>query len=330
MTRSLNPVPQYLDNSGAPYAGGKMYFFSSATNIPKTTYADINQTIPNPHPIILDAAGRLPNVFFDGSARQVLATANDVQVWERDPVTTVTSTSTIPSYNPQEIYGLNDVVTASDNNYYRSLQNNNQNNNPLTATSFWNRVEFLEFWNTNITYGLGDNAKTTDGRVWRSLQNSNTGNDPSTSPTFWKTFDNDIAEWNTAVTYSLNQPVLRDGLVFRSSANDNQGSDPLTEADKWQATVPDALGRIDSTTTFAGYGIASTNNSGSGIQNVVFERSATGTQEQIITISMGGTSALSYGVEKTGVNSCTVRTWLSSGTTTPINEFPIDIKRWLL
>ena len=63
-----------------------MYYFESGSNTPKNTYADVGLTILNPHPVILSASGRLPNVEFDGTAKQILTDADDVQIWERDPV----------------------------------------------------------------------------------------------------------------------------------------------------------------------------------------------------------------------------------------------------
>ena len=37
---------QYLDNAGDPLSNGKLYFYESGTTTPKTTYSDINNSIP--------------------------------------------------------------------------------------------------------------------------------------------------------------------------------------------------------------------------------------------------------------------------------------------
>ena len=71
---------QYFDNSGYPLISGKLYFYESGTSTPKTTYADVNQSIPNTNPVILSAAGRQPNIFFNGSAKVVLTDSNTVQI----------------------------------------------------------------------------------------------------------------------------------------------------------------------------------------------------------------------------------------------------------
>ena len=63
---------QYFDDSGDPLGGGKLYFYESGTTTAKVTFSDINQTIPNPQPVVLTAAGRQPNIFFNGNAKGIL------------------------------------------------------------------------------------------------------------------------------------------------------------------------------------------------------------------------------------------------------------------
>ena len=63
-----------------------MFFFESGTNTQLETFADELQTIPNSHPVLCDAAGNTPNIFYDGSAKLVVLDENDVQYLERDPV----------------------------------------------------------------------------------------------------------------------------------------------------------------------------------------------------------------------------------------------------
>ena len=77
---------QYFDASGEPLVNGKIYFYESGTTTPKTTYADINNAIPNTNPVLLDASGRQPNIFFEGVAKATLTNNGDVQIVSRDPV----------------------------------------------------------------------------------------------------------------------------------------------------------------------------------------------------------------------------------------------------
>ena len=76
---------QYLDDAGDPLVEGKLYFYESGTTTPKTTFADINNSIPNTNPVLLSAAGRQPNIFFDGVAKVILTDNDDVQIAVRDP-----------------------------------------------------------------------------------------------------------------------------------------------------------------------------------------------------------------------------------------------------
>lgn len=58
-----------LDNllGTAPAPGGRLHFYERGTTTPKTTWQDFAQTVPNPNPVVLDAAGRLQaQVWGDG------------------------------------------------------------------------------------------------------------------------------------------------------------------------------------------------------------------------------------------------------------------------
>ena len=93
--RFPDPVPQYLSASGSILPFGKLSLFTSGTNDLIDVFADINGGTPIDNPVILGADGRLPNVFFNGSAKAILTDANDVQIWERDPVGGAQATSAL-------------------------------------------------------------------------------------------------------------------------------------------------------------------------------------------------------------------------------------------
>lgn len=88
--RFSNPFDQFLNSAGVPYAGGKLYFYATASSTPQATYNDPDLAAPhaNSNPVVLDSAGRLPNaVFLQTLAYKVTFTdANDAQVWTADPV----------------------------------------------------------------------------------------------------------------------------------------------------------------------------------------------------------------------------------------------------
>lgn len=151
MSRNINPVPQFLDVNGDPFAGGKVYYFKTGTSTPLVTYSDFAETTPNTHPVILDSSGRLPNVFFTGSAKQVLDDTNDVQIWERDPVGGDQGTAPFADWDSEISYEKDDTVKASDGNFYISESDSNQGNDPTSTTGFWTRIDFVKNQITSFT-----------------------------------------------------------------------------------------------------------------------------------------------------------------------------------
>lgn len=88
MGRFTNPTPQFLDDNGVPLDGGLLYFYDTGTTTPKATYSDSALTIANANPVVLDSAGRVPNIFasVDDEYRVVLKTSANVTVWTKDNV----------------------------------------------------------------------------------------------------------------------------------------------------------------------------------------------------------------------------------------------------
>ena len=222
---------QYLDNAGDPLANGKLYFYESGTTTPKLTYADINNSIPNTNPVLLSAAGRQPNIFFDGVAKVILTDKNDVQISVRDPVGS-TGTGFGDAWVATKIYSANDVVLGSDGTYYRSQINGNQNNNPVTTTGLWVLLYSVE-WNPAITYQEGA-VVTYDGEQFQSLTNSNLNNNPSTSPLSWTLLS---FSWISTAEYAEDQNAVGpDGVLYTSLQDGNIGNDPATSPAYWVGT----------------------------------------------------------------------------------------------
>ncbi len=244
MPRSANPVPQYFDSDNKILAGGKVFYFNAGTSTPKTTYSDEGETIANPNPVILDAAGRLPNVFFTGTAKQILKDLNDVQIWERDDVGAGEQASDFNVYDLNIIYDAGDIVRFNGL-FFISLQNSNQNNQPNTSLTFWTEIRFIEVYNTNIDYALGVVVQTTDGNMWKGASSPNQGNDPSVdSGTNWRA--------------SIDDDLTLDSL----NVTGNSTTDSLTVTNN---TTTDSLNVTNNTTTNS---LTVTNNAASGSSNV--------------------------------------------------------------
>jgi hypothetical protein len=143
MARIIDAFTQFFDDNGDPLADGKLKFVESGTNnTDKDTFADINETIKNSNPVDLDGAGRCPNIFGTGTYNIISFTSAMVQIQQFDPVNTIGFPGAFSSWESSTIYDQNDIVTASDNKYYRSLISNNQNNEPSASPAQWEEVRF--------------------------------------------------------------------------------------------------------------------------------------------------------------------------------------------
>lgn len=173
MSRFINPVPQYKPNS-------KLFFFKSGTNTQLITYKDQFQSpdLANTHPVLTDALGNVPNIFFNGTAKLIILDENDVQYIERDPVGGEAELGDFTLWDTSVTYDLNDITEGSDGAFYQSLSNGNQANDPVTSPAEWKEIRFIEVWNTNVAYVSGVIVQTSDGNLWKSL-GSNISIDPS-------------------------------------------------------------------------------------------------------------------------------------------------------
>lgn len=89
------PLQTPVDATGAPYPGGKLFFYESGTTTKQNTYSDEGLTIANSNPVVLDSAGRYPNAIFlqNAAYKVVLAPSTDsdppsAPIWTQDPVYT--------------------------------------------------------------------------------------------------------------------------------------------------------------------------------------------------------------------------------------------------
>ena len=89
-----------MKNDGTPNAQGAVYFFEPGLATPKVTYSNSALSIPNNHPIILDAAGRAA-IYFSGNA--------DITVKDSAGTTLYTQANT----NPSEVTSTVNYTTAT-------------------------------------------------------------------------------------------------------------------------------------------------------------------------------------------------------------------------
>ena len=246
MPRNINPVPQWLIG-GSPVVSGKMYYYESGTNTQKITYADLAETIENSWPVLLDSNGFLPNVFFSGSAKQILRatdeiTGSDYQVFERDPVGDDTGTGSFDIYSPGIVYSVNNIIVTSTGLFYKSLANNNIGNDPLTDDgSNWQQIDFNNYWTEFVVFNIHDKAIGSDGQFYISLLNSNLGNDPTIdSGANWQ-LDKGITDWVIGRAYLGMEEVIGSNGRLYKAVTTTIGDDPtIDDGTHW---LP-ALGKV--------------------------------------------------------------------------------------
>lgn len=75
MTNIATPMPQlrakFTSKLGIPLSGCKVYTYEPNSDIPKTTWIDIDKTVENTNPVLLDAAGEA-DIYLDGLYRIVV------------------------------------------------------------------------------------------------------------------------------------------------------------------------------------------------------------------------------------------------------------------
>ena len=98
---------QFFSNTGVPLSGGKVYTYVAGTTTPLATYTDVNLSVANPNPIILDSAGRTPSGFFLSAAsyKFVLTTSADVTVWTADNIASTGLAGSSTDLTVQPLYG---------------------------------------------------------------------------------------------------------------------------------------------------------------------------------------------------------------------------------
>ena len=89
---SPSPKAQFLDASGAPLVGGRVYTYAAGTTTPLATYTTGAGTVANTNPVILDSRGEANIWYTTGTSyKVVLADSADALIWSVDNIATVGS-----------------------------------------------------------------------------------------------------------------------------------------------------------------------------------------------------------------------------------------------
>ena len=188
---------QYFDNSGQPLSGGFIEFFESGSSTAKTVYSDADQTIAHPLAVPLDAAGRQPDIYFDGQAKAVLKDSNGAQISASDPVGNASTDPAFDAWNALLTYSAQDIVRGSDDRYYQAVNPNLQGIDPVSATGDWQEIRFVAVWNAGYTYSQGSLAVGSNGALYRCINGNTTGDDPTSTPAEWSIVG--TTGWNSLI-----------------------------------------------------------------------------------------------------------------------------------
>lgn len=95
---------QFFSDAGVPLSGGKLYTYAAGTTTPLTTYTTSTGLVARPNPIVLDAAGRVPDSgeiwLTDGVGYKfVLKTSTGTLIKTWDNITGVSSNITASNVN---------------------------------------------------------------------------------------------------------------------------------------------------------------------------------------------------------------------------------------
>lgn len=99
---------QFFDNNGVPLAGGLLYTYLAGTTSSVTTYTSSSGSISNPNPIVLDAAGRVPNEIWltpGNNYKFILQTSSAVQIGSWDNIPSVNDYSILTASNASTLIG---------------------------------------------------------------------------------------------------------------------------------------------------------------------------------------------------------------------------------
>lgn len=79
---------QFFDNSGIPLSGGLIYTYAAGTTSPLPTYTSSTGLAPHTNPIVLDAAGRVNEIWLDSAStyKFVLKTSTGITIATYDNV----------------------------------------------------------------------------------------------------------------------------------------------------------------------------------------------------------------------------------------------------
>jgi len=192
MSMYKTPIEQIIDGNGKPIVGAKKFLFSVGTEVKKTVFSDPELTLARANPVLSNADGRFPQFYLDGLYDEIqqdnsgTATGYDgATLWGPEQVGEIAE-GPLLIWATDTTYNIPDIALGSDDEYYKTLIDSNQGNDPVSSPGSWEQLQFGRIWNVNVTYAKGDAVYASDGYSYISIVASNVGNNPISSPTQWR------------------------------------------------------------------------------------------------------------------------------------------------
>jgi hypothetical protein len=280
MARFGNLGTQYFTDDNVVLGGGSVTFYEPGTTTLKATYSDSAMSILNTNPVLLDAAGRLPNVFFSGLAKAVLKDAEGEIIQTRDPIGDFSAgDESFSTWSADVSYSVNDVVAGSDGYFYVSRVNSNIANDPTTSPTEWKfLVEQLGFdgtvngnvyvVDTSDGQGIGNVAPNTI----RALVPITTVAASNVATVDFTGIDSTYDEYEVRV---INARPSVDDQIFQMRTSSNGGSSYDSGAGDYRFNINSQTEAAAINLTLAGVGNAGVNESGFSGIITIFNPSAT-------------------------------------------------------
>jgi hypothetical protein len=108
--RFYEPITRIFTNAGAVGVGYKYYFYLTGTTTPVTTYQDINLTVANTNPVLSDANGRFPEIWYSdlSQLKLIVKDSLDNTIETCDPVGATAEVVSLNDFDvrPTSYWGL--------------------------------------------------------------------------------------------------------------------------------------------------------------------------------------------------------------------------------
>lgn len=126
--------PRFEDKCGRPLCGGKVWTYESGSLNPITTFKDINGTVPNTNPVILDYRGEADIFLLPGSYRFIVYSKDGVQIYDADGNINEGTINALAVTHVDSLADLNNIPDPWDGRtiYVNDLGNYRYDGNILT------------------------------------------------------------------------------------------------------------------------------------------------------------------------------------------------------